>query len=215
MKRGRPKTSQDVPCVCQMCGKPFIVPDYVARLGAKFCSRACYLKPGPHRKRRPIEPGVRVCPICQTTFEVGGRGRPRTRQTWCSRECSVKDKLARGLYQGGSKQGHHYGWRNAMLDATEHPTTRDIIWTAGFYEGEGSCAATGGSHHVHIGQKNLWPLQRMQRWYGGALSQRLSARAPDMHEWNIHGARARGFLLTIFALLSPRRREQIKAALAR
>jgi len=37
--------------------------------------------------RKPIEPESRTCPVCGSTFEVGGRGRPPRRQVYCSRHC--------------------------------------------------------------------------------------------------------------------------------
>lgn len=94
MPRGRPKTSVDITLVCAACRKKFVRPDYEARRGAKFCSRACFERAGPHRKRPPIPPGVCTCRTCGKTFEVGGRGRRKRTSRYCSRSCAG---AARGM----------------------------------------------------------------------------------------------------------------------
>jgi hypothetical protein len=69
---------------------------------------------------------------------------------------------------------------------TKHPTLNNIYWAAGIYEGEGTCQSTRNCVGVHITQKDPWILHELQ------------------------SLRARGFLYTIFPLLSPRRKEQAK-----
>jgi hypothetical protein len=115
--------------------------------------------------------------------------------------------------RGGSQKGHGLGRRRLRLDATERITMRDIIWTAGFYEGEGSCSG-GHSTQAKIAQKDPWALERLQRWYGGSIGQWKQGRGMGIYQWLLSGSRARGFLLTIFTFLSPRRRAQVKRALA-
>ena len=97
------------------------------------------------------------------------------------------------------------------LAPTECPTIRDIIWAAGFYEGEGTCGHNGGhSCQVGITQKDAWTLRRMQALFGGGVGEQGRR---GCFQWHISGARARGFLMTIYGLLSPRRQAQIRAAL--
>jgi len=38
---------------------------------------------------RSNTPGQKTCPVCSTTFEVGGRGRPPRRAVYCSRHCAM------------------------------------------------------------------------------------------------------------------------------
>jgi hypothetical protein len=36
-----------------------------------------------------IIPDVKTCPVCQSTFEVGGTGRPKRTSVYCSKHCSA------------------------------------------------------------------------------------------------------------------------------
>lgn len=88
------------------------------------------------------------------------------------------------------------------------------------YLGEGWCSATIGkeklpSIHAAIGQKERWPLERLRTLFGGSISTVKNGANSGMGTWHIHGARARGFLMTIYKFLSARRREQVKRALTR
>ena len=90
----------------------------------------------------------------------------------------------------------------------------DIAWAAGFYEGEGSVQRnnkTPGSPGVQIAQKDPAPLLWLRERFGGSV--REYTRNSDgraYYKWWLSGTRARGFLFTIFSLLSARRRGQIK-----
>jgi hypothetical protein len=85
-------------------------------------------------------------------------------------------------------------------------TTIDIAWAAGIYEGEGTCNYRGDT--VSIAQKNRWILDKLQSLFGGKVHNYLEQN--NAHYWRIHGPHARGFLLTIFTFMSPRRRKQIR-----
>ena len=39
--------------------------------------------------RQPIVPESRTCPVCSTSFDVGGRGRPPRTQVYCSTHCQM------------------------------------------------------------------------------------------------------------------------------
>jgi len=82
----------------------------------------------------------------------------------------------------------------------------DIGYAAGFYEGEGTFfkVSSGKSCIVSITQKDPEPLVKMQKLFGGEI--RVSN---GYNYWRLHGVKARGFILTIFSLLSRRRKEQI------
>ena len=113
------------------------------------------------------------------------------------------------------------------LERTAVPTMLDIAWAAGIYEGEGTANGYAGRKRPHIlatqvriGQKNPWILHRCKELFGGHISTSINNsplntdRLPiTMYTWQISGARARGFLMTIYKFLSPRRKEQAKKAL--
>jgi len=121
----------------------------------------------------------------------------------------------------------NYGQLSPKLAPTEHPTTKDIAWAAGIFEGEGTCSAPRkympedtkrGGTVVMVSQKERWILDRLRALFGGRVRE-YRARAHKYtneyrmyHRWDLHGARARGFLMTIWLFLSPRRRLQAQAA---
>lgn len=124
------------------------------------------------------------------------------------------------------KQGHaiksRLGASDPRLGPSEHPTIHDICWAAGIYEGEGSVVwdAKRGARYANvlIAQKDTWLTDRLRALFGGAITvqhQRTAGRPTPiiMHYWRLTGARARGFLLTIYQFLSPRRQLRIREAL--
>lgn len=102
---------------------------------------------------------------------------------------------------------------NPRLAPTERPALKDIYWAAGIYEGEGSCH---GSHRSNIqcrvGQKDRWLCDRLRALFGGHVCATTNQGKP-FYNWAMSGARARGFLMTIYTLMSPRRQDQIVSAL--
>jgi hypothetical protein len=107
--------------------------------------------------------------------------------------------------------------------ATLHPTNLEIAWAAGIYEGEGSCQLSKGTTHASVSQKDLWLPQKLRDLFGGSVRQRdphaSKSRIDGKEyprlcgEWYITGARARGFLMTMYKFLSPRRQDQARLAL--
>lgn len=86
-------------------------------------------------------------------------------------------------------------------------TTIQIAWAAGVYEGEG---AFSNGRIVRVVQKDPWLVHELQRLFGGTVGQHVNRKTGAVYNlWTITGSRARGFLLTIFTFLSPRRRAQI------
>ena len=124
--------------------------------------------------------------------------------------CSVACRNA--FYAGAN----HYNMGNTKdgLEAKESPSLRDIAWAAGFYEGEGSCKRTGREGcQMHIGQKQRWPLERMQSLFGGHIG--IGRHNNEVYyNWSASGTRARGILMTFYSFLSPRRQAQALAAFA-
>lgn len=86
--------------------------------------------------------------------------------------------------------------------------TKDIAWAAGFYEGEGSLS----NHFVNVVQKDKWALEKLKLLFGGEIHEYGGGTAGNgktYFYWRLFGTECRGFLLTIFTFLSPRRRKQL------
>lgn len=161
-------------------------------------------------------------------FSESGR-----RILWCQCVCGKdvirgKDSLYPDSSCGCQKRNpgntKKLGWMKPGLEPTEHPTVRDIIWAAGIYEGEGWPNFTDGARgrvpslQVGITQKDRWLLDRLRSLFGGAVRERLPKTRLNPQgqyyesricDWYISGTRARGFLMTIWQFLSPRRKAQL------
>ena len=108
-------------------------------------------------------------------------------------------------------------WASQDKPALIRSTLADLHWAAGYYEGEGSMSANRGSGYVSISQNQSWPNEKMQRLFGGNIRFRQvdSKRNPHISSfWFITGPRARGFIMTIYSLLSPNRQMQIRKCLS-
>lgn len=91
----------------------------------------------------------------------------------------------------------------------------DLAWAAGLWEGEGS-VTSNRCFRVVVAQKDRWILDQLQARFGGSVYVRkehyLGGRYV-LHQWYLTGARARGFIYSIYSWLSPRRRLQVRRAL--
>ena len=136
-----------------------------------------------------------ICLGCGNDF-VG-----RKRRKYCTHICALKHGLRLG-YIGPGK------------DPNMHPKLHDIYWVAGIYEGEGSTCKNSKSITVSVAQKDNWLLEKCKQLFGGVIYHPTDTNNHKrVSEWVIHGSRARGFALTIYSLLSPRRQQQIKRAM--
>jgi len=105
--------------------------------------------------------------------------------------------------------------------ATISPTTADLHWAAGFLEGEGNFHVSNNrdqswSAMVRAVQAQREPLEKLQRLFGGNVRLK-SAQRPHRQAiwiWAVSGTRARGVMMTLYGLMSTRRREQIRSALS-
>jgi hypothetical protein len=132
------------------------------------------------------------------------------------------------------RPAHNVGKTDPRCLPTEQPTTKDIAWAAGVYEGEGTCNfhvcgnrgtnRNGSTYQViqmSVAQKDSWLCHRLRDLFGGAVrvinSKTGSIKNPDArcnyHRWDLSGTRALGFLQTIYIFLSPRRKAQIRLVL--
>lgn len=99
------------------------------------------------------------------------------------------------------------------LEATKIPTSIDIAWAAGIYEGEGCCRNCGKTKRgfmAPVAQKDPELLYRLRDWFGGSINQ-SKVKGTVIHNWNVCGDRARVFIALIYGYMTARRRTQIDA----
>jgi hypothetical protein len=97
------------------------------------------------------------------------------------------------------------------LERVTPPSLIEIAWAAGIYEGEGSCLRAkklGGGCQAQVSQKDGEITLRLRDLFGGSVC------TGRLRSWHVSGARARGFLLTIYRFMSERRKRQIEHALS-
>lgn len=93
-----------------------------------------------------------------------------------------------------------------------HPRTLDTTWAAGVFEGEGYAGRAGTkfkTERVSVTQKDRWLVEKLRALFGGSICD----ASDGMHHWIVGGARARGFLMTIYVFLSPWRKAQVRKVL--
>lgn len=96
---------------------------------------------------------------------------------------------------------------------TAEPTREDLLFFAGFYEGEG-CACPGkgkgkGGCIVQVPQRDPEMLYKGRSFWGGSV-RKINGR--ECWAWVMSGDRARLFLQAIYPFLSARRKVQIENA---
>ena len=102
--------------------------------------------------------------------------------------------------------------------ATAPRTLRELAWAAGFLEGEGSFFLVGnstGSMATTAVQVEREPIDRLLALFGGSVRPVAAREHRSAHwRWSATGARARGVAMTIYPMMSAKRRAQIRGALA-
>ena len=94
-------------------------------------------------------------------------------------------------------------------------TIRSLYWAAGFLEGEGSFPIRAtGCECVSASQVQRAPLDTLQSLFGGSVTLHRRndpkrRRCKQIYNWRVTGPRARGLMLTLYSLMSPRRQAQI------
>lgn len=94
---------------------------------------------------------------------------------------------------------------------------KELYWAAGFLEGEGNFHFSKAKHlSVQCAQVQKEPLDKLQKMFGGSLylRQHDNPKWNDAHIWHAVGNRAASICMTLYELMSTKRREQIKKALA-
>jgi hypothetical protein len=90
---------------------------------------------------------------------------------------------------------------------------RELFWAAGFLEGEGTFAGRCGSASARVAaaQAQLEPLERLRGLLGGDIwTVTVKPGLKPMWTWQESGPAAIGIMFTMYGLMSPRRREQIR-----
>jgi hypothetical protein len=108
------------------------------------------------------------------------------------------------------------GRKTSVVKACLSPTIYEIHRAAGWWAGEGSVSGFGSRLSVTMTQKEVDVLEWARERFGGSIHTRKANKlGGECSSWSIHGARARGFLLTIYGCIpeSPRRQKQIYNAL--
>ena len=140
------------------------------------------------------------CKNCSVEFSAY-RYKCRGKPIYCSKKCAEL------------RYRNRLGYMKPGLEATGTPTNMDIAWAAGWFDGEGSMRKQRkNSQQCHMGQKDRWVLDKFKAFFGGSIHERQMNGQP-FYDWHISGARCRGFLMTIYTFLSPRRQERIRAVL--
>lgn len=101
-------------------------------------------------------------------------------------------------------------WNKPELEPVKTPTTIDVAWSAGVYEGEGTCRISGNTkrgYSMAVTQKDPEILCRLRDWFGGSV--RDNGSGTGIYIWEICGDRARIFAVFVYPFLSGRRKVQI------
>ncbi len=89
---------------------------------------------------------------------------------------------------------------------------RDLGWTAGFLEGEGSFTLSGLNPRTSATQVELDPLNKLVDLFGGKIYGKKPGGfgKKPCHAWVLDGAHGIALMMTIYELMSSRRKEQIR-----
>ena len=91
-------------------------------------------------------------------------------------------------------------------------SVNDIHWAAGFLEGEGSFISHGSGVRVNVGQVQKEPLERLKKLFTGSLypgPKSSNPRAQPHWRWDLYASKAIGLMMTVYPLMSSKRKLQI------
>lgn len=92
----------------------------------------------------------------------------------------------------------------------------DLAWAAGFLEGEGSFVrknVKGGTVTISCPQVDAEPLERLRQSFGGSITLAHPPGRNAIRTWRVHGHNAASVMMTLYGLMSARRRERIRECL--
>src|SRR5215467_5577798 len=117
--------------------------------------------------------------------------------------------------------GHEH---KSTAKASRQICMNDLHWVAGFLEGEAYFGRTvlnrdgSSTERITVRQNDRQTLDQLHDLLGGnvrIVQHRTNklARQPFIWDWGIHGSRARGAMMTLYPLMSDKRKQQIKSSL--
>lgn len=108
--------------------------------------------------------------------------------------------------------------RHATPKARRRPMIKDLTWAAGFLDADGSVGRYGKVARISGFQNDPELLYRLQEIFGGKVGYRKPSEnrfsKNGQYTWAASGMRARGIIMTLYAIFSKRRKQQSRAALA-
>jgi len=105
-------------------------------------------------------------------------------------------------------------WDDNTVIPSRKPGIGAIHWLAGFYEGQGNCNCYRDDIRVVINYSEPEVLQWCRDVFGGTLGSYGCTEPKQVNQWRINGARALGVMYTIYTLISKRKKNQFRQALA-
>ena len=97
-------------------------------------------------------------------------------------------------------------------------SVNDIYWAAGFLEGEGSFYSDSVKGILAASQVQREPLDHLQELFGGTITliiRKRGGKSKDIFLWKLRGWYGIGVMLTLYCLLSLKRKTQIKRVLGK
>lgn len=94
---------------------------------------------------------------------------------------------------------------------------KELYWAAGFLEGEGTFLVDRSG--ITAAQVQRQPLDRLQKLLGGKVvgpyEHNKNRNGQPFYRWGLYGSNAIGLMMTLYTLMSPRRKEAIVKTLIR
>lgn len=164
---------------------------------------------------------ARRCLKCRGEFGLdsfGSAGPARGGvRPYCLRCERARDKARYEAERNGTATPRRGRERSPRPATVGRPVTvAEVNWIAGFLEGEGTFTTQRKKKGIQVSasQVQLEPLTRLQRLLGGRILARPArGRSRSCFFWRACGNRARGIAYTLYSLMSPKRKQQIREAL--
>ncbi len=88
---------------------------------------------------------------------------------------------------------------------------KELYWAAGFIEGDGSFTFNKGMPRIKVAQIHKPPLKRLLNIFGGKIYRMCRER--NIWSWELTGKDAAALAMTLYSIMSPKRKGQIRRAL--
>ncbi len=88
----------------------------------------------------------------------------------------------------------------------------DLKWTVGFLEGEGYFCSHRNYPSIQVQQVQKWPIEKLKSLFSGKiyLIQSKNEKWRKHWRWELGSRNSIALMMTIYGLMSPNRKEQIK-----